>query len=118
MTIANVSNWQFSHFNQAHWIRVRAARKSQGLPHCGQDEGRLHGHQLVGRQLVDIDGVTHTVTAVDREWCQAYAISLLLESAEGSHSRVYVRGTAAWHSKQIDNFIARFPSAADIIALS
>jgi len=108
---------QFSHFDLAHWARVRAARKERGLPHRGADEGPIPHHPLVGRRLTDINGVEHEVQSVVREWCQAYGMSLLLKTDSGSHSRVYVRGTSHWQSDQIAQFVARFPSVApEVIA--
>lgn len=120
-TVAAVgsSGWQYSHFDQQHWLRVRQARKDLGLPHKGADEGVIEGHPLVGRKLVDKDGVERTILAVERDWYQGYGVSIYLESSTGSHGRFYVRGNAEWQVRQIESFVDFFPAcAAEIIALS
>ncbi|MFY2597487.1 hypothetical protein ACOTHJ_15015 [Achromobacter xylosoxidans] len=120
-TVAAVgsSGWQYSHFNQQHWLRVRQARKDLGLPHKGPDEGVIEGHPLVGRKLVDKNGVERTILAVERDWYLGYGVSIYLESSSGSHGRFYVRGNAEWQVREIESFIEFFPAcAAEIIALS
>lgn len=66
---------QFSHFDTAHWAKVKAARASQGLDRNTEVGKVLEGHPLAGRTLTDPEtGRNYFVKLVKKDWQQGWFV--------------------------------------------